>query len=122
MPESPVWLLGHSGVKEASLALQWLRASGDVQVELDNLRKTQEKQESALTLKDALKNFTHPDVHKPFLLVVANLVLIMFAGPFAIVFYAVEIFQETGIEVDKYIAAIIMGIIRVVGILILFKF
>ena len=115
IPESPVWLLGHSGVKEAREALQWLRATDDVEVELDNLRKVQEKQESALSLCEAFQNFTHPDVYKPVLLVVTNFILTMMAGPFAIVFYAVEIFQATGVQVDKYIATIIMGFIRVLG-------
>ncbi|XP_023336801.1 facilitated trehalose transporter Tret1 isoform X2 [Eurytemora carolleeae] len=115
IPESPVWLLGHSGVKEAREALQWLRGTDDVEVELDNLRKVQEKQESALSLCEAFQNFTHPDVYKPVLLVVTNFILTMMAGPFAIVFYAVEIFQATGVQVDKYIATIIMGFIRVLG-------
>ena len=115
IPESPVWLLGHSGVKEAREALQWLRATDDVEGELDNLRKVREKQESALSLCDALKNFTHPDVYKPVLIVTFNFVLIILAGPVAIVFYAVEIFQTTGVEIDKYLAAIIMGAVRVLG-------
>ena len=115
IPESPVWLLGHSGVKEAREALQWLRAADDVEVELDNLRKVQEKQESALSLCDALKNFPHPDVYKPVLIVTFNFVLIILAGPVTIVFYAVEIFQTTGVEIDKYLAAIIMGAVRVIG-------
>ncbi len=115
IPESPVWLLGHSGVKEAREALQWLRATDDVEVELDTLRKVQEKQESALSLHDALKNFRNPDVYKPVLIVAFNFVLIKLAGPVAIAYYAVEIFQTTGVEVDKYLAAIIMGGVRVLG-------
>ena len=39
----------------------------------------------------------------------------MFSGPFAIIFYAVEIFQEAGSGVDQYLAAIITAIVRIIG-------
>lgn len=37
----------------------------------------------------------------------------MFSGPFAMIFYGVQIFQETG--VDANLAAIVVAVIRVVG-------
>ena len=39
----------------------------------------------------------------------------MMSGPFAIIFYAVEIFQEAGTGVDQYLAAIITAILRIIG-------
>ena len=42
------------------------------------------------------RNLRRSDVYTPVLLVLGNMILVMFCGPFAIVFYAVEIFQVQG--------------------------
>ena len=39
----------------------------------------------------------------------------MLSGPFAIIFYSVEIFQNTGDNIDRYLASIIVVTIRVLG-------
>ena len=42
---------------------------------------------------EAVKNLSRYDIRTPFLLTILNLMFIMLAGPMAIIFYAVEIFQ-----------------------------
>jgi len=55
------------------------------------------------------------DIRRPVLLCLANFSLVMFAGPFAVIFYGIEIFEEAGVDANEYLAAIVVAAIRVVG-------
>ena len=79
------------------------------------LNAAKEKKDHGLTFTDALKNLSRYDVRTPFLLSIFCNLFVMFSGPFAIIFYAVEIFQEAGNGVDQYLAAIITAICRLLG-------
>jgi len=111
--ESPAWLLTHRGEEKAREALVWVRGTSQVDGELADLAATREKQASGLNLRQALGNLRRPDIHRPFLLVTANFIFVMFAGPFAMIFYGVQIFQETG--TNAHLAAISVAAIRVFG-------
>merc|ERR1719507_187591 len=79
------------------------------------MQEAQEQQSHGLTMKEAIRNLSRPDVRTPFLLITFNFYLVMLSGPFAIIFYSVEIFQNTGASIDKYLASIIVAAIRVTG-------
>jgi hypothetical protein len=124
VPESPIWLAGHRGIEPARRALIWLRGgdenNSDVNAELDDLLEMQERKASSLGLGESLRNFvTRRDVHRPILMVTANMSLVMLAGPHVLAYYAVDIIREAAAEpevaVDKYLAAIYVGVVRVVG-------
>ena len=115
VPESPIWLLSHKGIKEAKEALVWLRASNEVDEELKDLEQTREKQERGLTMTQAVCNLSRSDIRKPFLLITTNFFFVMFAGPFAMIFYAIQIFQDSGIGANEHLAAIVVAAIRVLG-------
>lgn len=103
------------------IALEWLRAGGDVSEELEELMKIQEKQQQALGLLEALKNLHRPDIYKPFLLITINCFLQTFTGVFPIIAYAVQVFQESGLDGGAYIGAILIGVIRTIsGIIAIF--
>ena len=80
-----------------------------------SLNAAKEKKDHGLTFTDALKNLSRYDVRTPFLLSIFSSLSVMFSGPFAIIFYAVEIFQEAGTGVDQHLAAIITAICRLIG-------
>lgn len=113
VPESPLWLLAHRGKEECQEALQWLRGTEEVGEEIIQIEEVKEKQSHGLTMTEAIRNLARPDVRTPFLLITANCLFTMLSGPFAIIFYSVEIFQDTGI--DKYLASILSAVIRVLG-------
>ena len=79
------------------------------------LHAAKEKQNHGLTFKEALRNLSRYAIRTPFLLTVCCFLCVMMSGPFAIIFYAVEIFQEAGTGVDQYLAAIITAILRIIG-------
>ena len=79
------------------------------------LQETKEQQSHGLTMTEAVRNLTRPDVRTPFLLITVNFYLVMLSGPFAIIFYSVQIFQATGVGPDQHLAAIIVAAIRVLG-------
>ena len=115
LPESPIWMLGHKGASDTKEALIWLRGTDDVDNEMKELVLTKESQDKGLNLSQALRNISRPDIHRPFLICLTNFAFVRFAGPFAIVFYAVNIFQESGIDVDVHVAAVIVAAVRVLG-------
>ena len=59
--------------------------------------------------------FSRPDVRTPFLLVITHNTLLMFSGPIAIIFYAVEVLQSEGGGLNKHLASIIVAVVLVVG-------
>ena len=77
--------------------------------------EAKEQQSHGLTMTEAVRNLARPDVRTPFLLITANFFFVMLSGPFAIIFYSVEIFQSTGAGVNKHLASIIVATIRVLG-------
>ena len=114
VPESPLWLLGHRP-GQAREALQWFRQTEDVSQELEELQQTMENQSQALTTWQALRNLSRPDIWKPFLLIITNLLFAQFSGPYIIVFYAVEIFQSSGVDLNNHLAAMLIASIAVLG-------
>ena len=114
VPESPLWLLGHRP-HQARPALQWFRQTEDVEEEVEELRLTMENQSQALTTWQAIRNLSRPDIWKPFLLIITNILFAQFSGPYIIVFYAVEIFQSTGVHLNNHLAAMLIASIAVLG-------
>ena len=82
---------------------------------MTSLKAAKENQSHGLTIKEAIKNLSRYDLRTPFLLTLFNFLTVMMSGPYAIIFYAVEIFQEAGSGVDQYLAAIITAIVRIIG-------
>ena len=83
--------------------------------EVEQLKALKEKQSHGLTTLEAIKNLSRSDVRTPFLLVLSNFYLVLWTGPLVFIFYSVEIFQDAGINVNEYVAAILTAILRVFG-------
>jgi len=115
VPESPIWLLGHRGDEETKKALEWLRGGENVKTELEELKKTQEKMNNSIGIVEALRNLSRPDIYKPVSLVTIHIVLVVLSGPLAIIFYAVQVFKEAGMDGNEYLAAIFIGVIRMIS-------
>jgi len=115
VPESPIWLLGHRSKEDARKALQWLRDRDDVASELEDLEEIQDTRQEQLGLKKAITNLRYADIRKPFFINIFNGCLVFSAGPLALFSYAVQIFQDLGLEGGAYVAAIILAAVRIIG-------
>ena len=82
---------------------------------MKTLHEAKEKQNHGLTFKEAIRNLSRYAIRTPFLLTILSFLCVKLSGPSAIIFYAVEIFQEAGTGVDQYLAAIITAILRIIG-------
>ena len=82
---------------------------------METLKAAKERQNHGLTFSEALRNLSRYDIRTPFVLTICCFLCVMLSGPFAIIFYAVEIFQEAGTGLDQYLAAIITAILRIFG-------
>ena len=83
--------------------------------EISNLQATREKHTHALSITEAIKNLSRYEIRTPFLLSIFVFLFAMFSGPFAIIFYAVDIFKDAGVNSNQHMAAIITAIVRIGG-------
>ena len=79
------------------------------------MKATQEKQNARLETIDAIKNLTRPDIRTPFIIILINFFFVMLSGPFAVIFYAVEIFKDAGVDTNEHLSAILSALVRVAG-------
>ena len=93
-----------------------IRGTEDVSEEISQIQETKEQQDHGLTMTEAFWNvFSRADVRTPFILVITHNSLLMFSGPIAIIFYAVEVLQSEEGGLNKHLASIIVGIVIVLG-------
>lgn len=88
-------------------------------MELDNLRKIQDQQNSLKKEKlfeklDARQHFQRkPKIWKPLFILFFLFFLQQFSGGYIIIFYAVQIFEKVAsVGIDKFTSFVILGVIR----------
>ena len=91
------------------------RCIGDVTEEIENLKSTREKQSHALTTTEAIKNLSRYEIRTPFLLSVFVFLFAMFSGLPVLVFYAIDIFKDAGVNSNQHMSAIITAFVRIGG-------
>uniref|UniRef100_A0A1B6MIW6 Major facilitator superfamily (MFS) profile domain-containing protein n=1 Tax=Graphocephala atropunctata TaxID=36148 RepID=A0A1B6MIW6_9HEMI len=118
LPESPQYLVNKGRIEEARESLKRLRgATCDVDEEfqdlLDFVNKSAAKNAGSEPAKTSV--FTEvfqPAAIKPFIILALYFLLLQFSGLNPVTFYAVEIIQESGANMNKYAATIILGLVR----------
>lgn len=58
--------------------------------------------------------FRHPELYKPFLIMVAFFAIQQFSGIFVIFVYAAQFSIEAGVAIDEFLSAVLIGVIRCV--------
>ncbi|XP_072747930.1 trehalose transporter 1-like protein [Anoplolepis gracilipes] len=111
LPETPAWLASRGRTDEAKEALLWLRGPGfnidkEYQELCDANAKRKEKQESLL------RALHMPNVWKPFLILLIFFTLQQLSGIYVILFYAVNVLLDIGVNVNEYVTSVGIGVIR----------
>ncbi|XP_011347080.1 facilitated trehalose transporter Tret1 isoform X2 [Ooceraea biroi] len=114
-PETPSYLISRSKPEQAKKALQKFRGSTyNVNHEMETLVEFSNKNNiKRLTgLREIVCAVLKPSALKPFTLLFLYFLIYQWSGTNVITFYAVEIFKDSGASMNKYLAAVILGIVR----------
>jgi len=111
LPETPAWLASRGRTDEAKKALLWLRGPGfNVDKEYQELCESNAKRKER---KESLLQALHmPNVWKPFLILLVFFTLQQLSGIYVILFYAVNVLRDIGIDMNEYAASVGMAFIR----------
>ncbi|XP_043257845.1 facilitated trehalose transporter Tret1-like [Colletes gigas] len=114
-PETPSYLLSRSRPEKARKALQQFRGSTyNVNQEMETLIDFSNKNNiKRLTgFREIVSALLKPNALKPFMLLLLYFLIYQWSGTNVITFYAVEIFKDSGSTLNKYLAAVILGVVR----------
>ncbi|CRL04016.1 CLUMA_CG017134, isoform A [Clunio marinus] len=121
VPESPHWLILKKRDEEAKLSLMWLRGWHK---SYENVKKEFEELHSCLimqahskekAIQELLKAFMKRTFFLPFFICTLGFFVGNFSGMTTLQTYAVPIFAELKVPIDKYFATMLLGIMELLG-------
>ncbi|XP_012275531.1 facilitated trehalose transporter Tret1 isoform X2 [Orussus abietinus] len=117
-PETPSYLISRNNPQEARKALQKFRGSTynldkEMKALVDFSNKNNLKRLTGL--REIVRALLQPNALKPFTLLFLYFLIYQWSGTNTITFYAVDIFKDSGASLDKYLAAVILGVIRLLS-------
>lgn len=115
IPETPRWFVSKGKQENARKALQWLRGKkADVEPELKGIIKTHvdaEKHASNAGIMQLLKKCNL----KPLSISLGLMFFQQFSGINAVIFYAEDIFRDSGSSIPSSVSVIIIGVVNFVA-------
>ncbi|EZA50255.1 Facilitated trehalose transporter Tret1 [Ooceraea biroi] len=123
VPESPHWLAVRGRLKESEHALCWLRgwvSPLQVQKEFQTLREAVQKpaDDTDANKEVIWRLYTKRTVYLPFILVSTAFFIGSFGGTSTLQTFAVVIFAKLKAPIDKYTAAVFLGVAQLIGTII----
>ncbi|XP_034951565.1 facilitated trehalose transporter Tret1-2 homolog [Chelonus insularis] len=118
IPESPIWLRNKGRLDEARVVMKKFRGvpkNHSITVEIEKELYNSQNNINNSEKRSLLKHLTKTSSLKPFFIMLAYFFFQQFSGIFVVVFYAVDITAEAGIKMDAYLGAILIGITRLAG-------
>ncbi|BES91820.1 Sugar (and other) transporter [Nesidiocoris tenuis] len=116
IPETPSFLMSSGKVESSKKALSKLRGpTCDIDFEAGELQRFAEKNNiHKPTVKETLKGLMQRSTYVPFFILALYFLIYQFSGVNPITFYAVNIFQESGAKMDKHLATVLTGVVRLI--------
>jgi len=117
--DSPYWYFQIGKDKSALASLEQFRGKdahvvSEVFQIQEQMRKESETEEFGF-FEGLQKIWGEKKYRKPFIILNSLFLLMIFSGKFAIEFYAVKIFKNSGAHINEYLAAVIIAFINLVG-------
>ena len=113
LPESPRWLAGHRGVREAKTVLQHLRGRADVAIELNDLRTdvARERHQHA-----GLPALFSQRLRRPLIIGIGLAMFQQITGINTVIYFAPTIFQTAGLSsaATSVLATAGVGVVNVI--------
>jgi len=106
-------------VVEAKAAMRRIRGiplgcsrQENLEQDMETMITPMAQQDTSSGWKSTLIFFKRPEAYKPLLIINAFFFFQQFSGIFVIIFYAVTIAKEAGVNIDSYLAAVLIGVCR----------
>uniref|UniRef100_A0A182P6F5 Major facilitator superfamily (MFS) profile domain-containing protein n=1 Tax=Anopheles epiroticus TaxID=199890 RepID=A0A182P6F5_9DIPT len=120
LPESPSWLVGKKRPQDAERYLKVIRAikednHPEIRAEIKALEENVARFRSTESSKKASKlvQLKKPEVYKPLSIMCIFFMFQQFSGIFVIIVYAASFSVEAGVAIDPFLAAVLVGLTRV---------
>lgn len=116
IPETPSFLMSSGKAEASKKALIKLRGpTCDVDYEAAELQNFAMKNNiHKLTAKETLKSMKERAAFFPYLILAAYFLIYQFSGVNPVTFYAVQIFEDSGANMDKHMATLLTGVVRLI--------
>eukprot|EP00096_Caligus_rogercresseyi_P010385 TRINITY_DN3766_c0_g1_i1.p1 TRINITY_DN3766_c0_g1~~TRINITY_DN3766_c0_g1_i1.p1 ORF type:complete len:469 (+),score=116.21 TRINITY_DN3766_c0_g1_i1:105-1511(+) len=118
MPDSPYYNVSTGRIEEAKKSLSHFRSKDhDVEAEFKEILEGIQKYKAGekLSFMEAMKAlFKDETCYKPFAILNFLFVLQTLSGLYAVISYAVQVLENSGTPIDKYLGAVISGGLRLV--------
>jgi len=108
-------------VVEAEAAMRRIRGipwgisrQENLEQDMETMITPEAKQDTSSGWKGTLIFLKRPEAYKPLLIMNAFFFFQQFSGVFVLIFYAVTIAKEAGVNFDSYMAAVIIGVSRLI--------
>jgi facilitated trehalose transporter len=117
IPETPHWYISKGREEKAVESLEWLRRSGaDISAEIQEINRSF-SQTLRRASTNAFKRLTFADNLKPLIISIVLMFFQQFSGINAVIFYAIQIFKNSGSSIDDNLSAIIIGLVNLAATL-----
>lgn len=116
-PETPSFLISRNKPEEARLSLQRFRDKNyNLEKEMDLLLNFSNKNNiKRLTgFRETMTALLKPNAVKPFLILMLYFLIYQWTGTNAVTFYTAQIFQDSGTTINKYVATVMIGVVRLI--------